>query len=281
MAKNRNWDRLAEKLKREVATQERINYITQSKLPKEYAGFRDDLGFQLGDGTIYVITDNIIKGKGSIQETIKHELAHSVLRHTQPHEVGERKTVPRWKIIRQVPVALQHEIEVSILLYRAYGFPDTKSFMGELGSWIELYRKVGVPPGYIYAAIRKVILNNQDVPSEWKDAVLQDREKADRRLAAMYGHDVDFVRSILALDKTPDRGLNNLVKHVWYGMISGVRDDEGDEGELIVPEKPVARTTEGRAKGIRKKRKKPMKKRVRTKARGAGNGPPTTLGGMR
>jgi len=260
-----DWNRLSRKLKEEVAKQDRVRYITTATLPEKYVGFENAYAFQLNDGTIYLITDAIKESGEDIQDVLKHEMAHRVLGHTQPHEEGEELDVPINVMIKGMPESLRHEVDVNLLLHKTYGFPSATKFSGEVGGWMLPYAKEGnVPYGDIFTIIRKEILDRQDVPSEWKSAVIAFRRRGAKQFANNYGYSVEYADDVLDYGKEPDE-FNDLVKHVWFGMVTPTDGDIRTGDTRPVKSSASAR---GKTRSKRAKRGTTRAGRIPTQVRG-------------
>jgi len=218
-----NWNRLSGKLRKAVADRDKVVLTTWDKLPdKLKRGYGEVNGFQLDDGTIYVLTDIVRRYGGNIDDTLKHEMAHRILRHKQVGEKARAKTA--------LGESVRHERDVNILLYKTYGFPSAEDFKDELRAHVMgwTYEEGGVSSyGEIFAAIKKNVLENPDVPDSWKSAIKRWRREAAQKLVDVYGHDADYAEWVLSQDESP-AVLNNLVKHAWYGMPSYEPDWEED-----------------------------------------------------
>jgi len=263
-----DWDKLSKQLTQEVAKQDRVHYIAKATLPKKYSGFKDSYAFQLNDGTIYVLEDTIKeRGEEDVLDIVKHEMAHRVLGHKQPHEEGEEEDAPVAQIIKGMSESLRHEVDVNLLLGKTYGFQAAQSFVGEITGWLRPYVERGnVPYGDAFAVIRKGILNRSDVPSAWKDAVIALRRRAAGKFAERYGYSAEYADGILDHGKEPGEAeFNDLVKHVWFGMSSppvGEDDDDVPTDRSVISKKTKKVNTKKAVRKIRRSH------RIETQARG-------------
>jgi len=224
-----------------VAERDKVVFTTWDKLPdKLRRGYGEVNGFQLDDGTIYVLTDVVARYGGDAERTLKHEIAHRVLRHRQVGEQVRNKTA--------LNESVRHERDVNVLLHKTYGFPSANEFKDEIRAHVMnwSYEEGGTASyGEIFAAVKKNILESPDVPESWKSAIRQWRREAAQKLVGVYGHDVDYAEWVLSQDESP-AVLNNLVKHAWYGMSSYEPDWDEDvqrQGKYRMPIKRVRRRT--------------------------------------
>jgi len=222
-----NWDRLSGRLKQAVDKRDKVVFTTQNKLPKELRKYGEVNGFQTDDGTVYILTDVVARYGGDAEGTLKHEIAHRILRHKQ---VQHKQMGEHTRSKTALDESIRHERDVNVLLYKTYDSPSAEDFKDEIRAHIMGWTlEEGGPSTYgeIFAAIKQNILESSDVPDSWKTAIKQWRREAAQKLVGVYGHDVDYAEWVLSQDERPVV-LNNLVKHAWYGMSSYEPDWEED-----------------------------------------------------